>query len=84
MKIELILEIIKIIVSGLTPIILLIFGVIINRNLERRIKDLMQEKEWKNRWADLFFNKAISFGEKISLNKMNIEDIIIRIIKTAN
>jgi len=61
------IEILKLIISFLTPIIILILGLIINKNIERNKKSLLQEKEWQVRWADTFLTRAIKFEENISV-----------------
>lgn len=49
------MEIIKILASILTPIIVLIFGIIINRRIETIRISLAKEKEWKSKWSDTFY-----------------------------
>lgn len=48
-------EIIKLFASVLTPIIVLIFGIIINRRIETIRISLAKEKEWKTKWSDTFY-----------------------------
>lgn len=62
-----IIEILKLIASFLTPIIILFLGLIINRNIERSKIALLQEKEWQVRWAETFLVRAIKFDENISV-----------------
>ncbi len=54
MEVEL-FEIIKLFASVLTPIIVLIFGIIINRRIETIRISLAKEKEWKTKWSDTFY-----------------------------
>ncbi len=60
------MEILKLIASFSTPIIILLIGFFINRNLENRKNILVKEKEWQIRWAELFLEQAIAFNEKSS------------------
>ena len=61
------IEVWKLIVSLLTPIIVLVLGLKISRNLERKKIGVLKEKEWQVKWADLFFNEAIEFNTNISI-----------------
>ncbi|MBN2280245.1 MAG: hypothetical protein JXQ65_06675 [Candidatus Marinimicrobia bacterium] len=61
------IEILKLIISFLTPIIILILGLLINKSIERNKKSLLQEKEWQVRWAETFLIRAIKFEENISV-----------------
>jgi hypothetical protein len=60
------IEIIKLIVAFLTPILILVLGLLINKSIEKSKKNLLQEKEWQVRWAETFLTKAILFEENIS------------------
>lgn len=57
----------QVIASFLTPLIVLIFGFLINRTLERSKVAYLQEKEWQVRWAETFLIRAIKFEENISV-----------------
>ncbi|OFX36001.1 MAG: hypothetical protein A2X08_08075 [Bacteroidetes bacterium GWA2_32_17] len=61
------IEILKLIASCLTPIIILILGILINKSIERNKKFLLQEKEWQVRWAETFLIRAIKFDENVSV-----------------
>ena len=61
------IEILKLIISFLTPIIILILGLLINKSIEKNKKSLLQEKEWQVRWSDTFLIRAIKFEENISV-----------------
>lgn len=61
------LEILKIVASFLTPVVVLVLGLLINRNLERSKVEYLQEKEWQVRWAETFLIRAIKFEENISV-----------------
>lgn len=57
----------KVIASFLTPLIVLIFGFLINRTLEKSKVAYLQEKEWQVQWAETFLVRAIKFEENISV-----------------
>ncbi|MCK4664856.1 MAG: hypothetical protein KAT68_18440 [Bacteroidales bacterium] len=76
MSFENIIEILKLAVSFVTPIIILVLGIIINRKIEKGKLLLLKDKEWQVKWADLFFKEAIVFNnlvtESVSLiNKLS-------------
>ncbi len=73
--IEIKIECVKIIISILTPIIILCLGVKINKNFEKNKLDILKEKEWQVRWADLFFESAIRFNNSISKIVCLLNDI---------
>jgi len=60
------LEVLKLIIALLTPIMVLFLGLRINKSIERSKKSLLQEKEWQVRWAESFLIRAIKFEENIS------------------
>ena len=61
------IEIFKLIASFLTPLIILVLGILINKNIERTKIALLQEKEWQVRWAETFLIRAIKFDENVSV-----------------
>ncbi len=61
------IEILKLIASFLTPVVVLFLGLLINKNIERSKIALLQEKEWQVRWAETFLIRAIKFDENISV-----------------
>lgn len=63
---EMTIEILKLIISLVTPIIIIVFGLIINKKIERSKIGILKEKEWQVRWAELFLNHAIEFNKSIS------------------
>ena len=76
MSFENVIEILKLAVSFVTPIIILVLGIIINRKIEKGKLLLLKDKEWQVKWADLFFKEAIVFNnlvtESVSLiNKLS-------------
>lgn len=60
-------EILKLVASFLTPLIVLVLGLLINKNLEKSKVAYLQEKEWQVRWAETFLIRAIKFEENISV-----------------
>ena len=60
-------EILELIASFLTPVVILFLGPLINKNIERSKIALLQEKEWQVRWAETFLIRAIKFDENISV-----------------
>ena len=90
------IEILNVIASCLTPIIILVLGVKINNKVERSKIGIIKEKEWQVRWADLFLNQAIEFNKNISIivcslyelqfenNRFEIKKINCRITESKN
>jgi hypothetical protein len=60
------IEILKLIISFSTPMIILVLGIRINKSIEKNKKNLSQEREWQVKWAEAFLTKAILFEENIS------------------
>ena len=60
------LEVLKLCISLLTPILVLIAGVLISRKLEKNKLEVLKEKEWQVKWAELFFNQATDFNDSIT------------------
>ncbi|XCN74754.1 MAG: hypothetical protein Q3M24_08425 [Candidatus Electrothrix aestuarii] len=60
-------EILSLLVSALTPLIVLALGLLINKNLEKSKLAYLQDKEWQVRWAETFLTRAIKFEENISV-----------------
>jgi hypothetical protein len=61
------LEVWQLIASFMTPLIVLFFGFLINRTIERSKVAYLQEKEWQVRWAETFLIRSIEFEENISV-----------------
>jgi len=59
-------EILKLCISLLTPILVLVAGLLISRKLEKNKIEVLKEKEWQVKWADLFFKQATIFSENVS------------------
>lgn len=74
------IEILKLLVSFMTPILILILGIIINKNVGKNKISLLKEKEWQSRWAESFLDRALKLEENISsiivflFNLQNKED----------
>jgi uncharacterized membrane protein YkvI len=49
------IEIMKLISSIATPIIVLIFGIIITRKIEYIKNEASKKKEWQTKWSENFF-----------------------------
>jgi hypothetical protein len=63
---QLTLEIWKLTVSTLTPLLVIIFGVVVARRLEKNKLEALKEKEWQVKWAELFFKHATEFNDNTS------------------
>lgn len=61
------IDVIKMIVSFLTPVTILIFGILINRKLEKNKIDFIKEKEWQIHWSKRFIDTAYELNTNISL-----------------
>ncbi|MBI5695888.1 MAG: hypothetical protein HZC51_09160 [Nitrospirae bacterium] len=48
-------EIGKFVASILTPIVVLILGLVLTRKIEKIRNDIAKEKEWKTKWSDTFY-----------------------------
>jgi uncharacterized protein YeaO (DUF488 family) len=60
------LEILKLCISLLTPILVLVAGLLISRKLEKNKLEILKEKEWQVKWAELFFKQATDFNDSIT------------------
>ncbi|MBM4274273.1 MAG: hypothetical protein FJ134_07420 [Deltaproteobacteria bacterium] len=60
------IEILKLIASFLTPLIILIIGIIINRRLEKIKTTFVKEKDWQSWWASKFLDVAHEYNSAIS------------------
>lgn len=63
---KMIFEILKLCISFLTPILVLITGLLISRKLEKNKLEVLKEKEWQVKWAELFFKQATDFNDCIT------------------
>ncbi|MCC7332193.1 MAG: hypothetical protein IT232_06250 [Flavobacteriales bacterium] len=63
---KLTLEILKLCTSLLTPILVLMAGLLISRKLEKNKLEVLKEKEWQVKWAELFFKQATDFNDSIT------------------
>ena len=59
-------DILKLCISLLTPILVLVAGLLISRKLEKNKLEVLKEKEWQVKWAELFFKQATIFSENVS------------------
>ncbi|SEO30695.1 hypothetical protein SAMN05216404_1178 [Nitrosospira multiformis] len=60
------------VVSGLTPLVILILGILINRTLERNKVALSKEQEWQNWWAKKLLGISHDFNVAVSECLANI------------
>jgi len=63
---ELTLEVWKLIISLLTPLFVIVVGLIVSRKLEKNKLDVLKEKEWQVKWAELFLKQATDFNDNIT------------------
>ena len=61
-----IIEILKLVAAFLTPVIVLVWGFIINKRIETNKMSVLKEKEFQVRWAELFFTQAVEYNKHIS------------------
>jgi len=92
---QLTIEIIKLVVSLLTPLLILVIGVVITKKIEKNKLSVLKEKEWQVKWAEIFLKQATDFNNNISLvicslfrlqtesNQTKIDEII-KIISNCN
>lgn len=60
-------EIMKLCISILTPILVLIIGVIISKKIEKNKLTVLKEKEWQVKWAEMFLQQATDFNSNITI-----------------
>ena len=60
------LDILKLVVSATTPLVILILGILINRTLEKNKVALSKEQDWQNWWAGKFLDIAHSYNTAVS------------------
>ena len=65
-QIQLTIEILKLIVAFLTPLVVVIFGLIISRKVEKSKINVLKEKEWQVKWAEMFLKHATDFNDNVS------------------
>jgi hypothetical protein len=51
--------------SLIMPVVVIVLGLKINRQLEANKVNLAREKEWQTKWADSFFSSASGFNEAV-------------------
>ncbi len=61
-----IIEILKLVAAFLTPVIVLVWGFIINKRIETNKMSVLKEKEFQVKWAELFFTQAVEYNKHIS------------------
>ncbi len=60
------IEILKLVASFLTPLMILILGILINKKLESAKAALSKEKDWQNWWAGKFLANCHEYNESIT------------------
>ncbi len=63
---EMTIEILKLAASFLTPLIILVVGIIINKKLESSKVVLSKEKDWQNWWAGKFLTICHDYNEEVT------------------
>jgi len=61
-----IVEVIKIAVSALTPILIFILGLKVIKKFERKKIEVLKEKEFQVKWAELFLSEALDFNDSVT------------------
>lgn len=60
------METLQVISSFLTPLILLIFGIMLNRRLEQNKIEMEKKKDWQSWWAGKFLEVAHEYNSAVS------------------
>ena len=60
------MEILQLISSIITPILVVFVGIYFSKILEKNKLIALKDKEWKFKWAELFLSQAIDFNENVS------------------
>jgi hypothetical protein len=61
------IEILKLCISLLTPILVLIVGLVVSKKIEKNKLDVLKEKEWQVKWAEMFLKQATDFNDNITI-----------------
>ncbi len=61
------MEILKLCISLLTPILVLIIGILISKKLEKNKLEVLKEKEWQVKWAEMFLKQATDFNDNVTI-----------------
>jgi uncharacterized coiled-coil DUF342 family protein len=61
------IEILKLGISLLTPILVLIIGLVVSKKIEKNKLDVLKEKEWQVKWAEMFLKQATDFNDNITI-----------------
>ena len=68
-------SIVQAVASLLVPIVVILLGLKINRQLEANKVNLSREKEWQTKWADSFFASASEFNQAVEDSIMLLFEI---------
>ena len=60
------IEILKLVASFLTPLVILTLGIVINRKLESTKAELSKEMDWQNWWAGKLLANCHDYNESIT------------------
>lgn len=64
---QLTIEVIKLIISLITPLLVLIIGLIVSKKIEKTKINVLKEKEWQVKWAEMFLKQATDFNDNITI-----------------
>lgn len=65
-KVQMTIEILKLFISLLTPILVLIIGLVISKKIEKNKLDVLKEKEWQVKWTEMFLKQATDFNDNVT------------------
>lgn len=60
------METLQVVSSFLTPLVLLIFGIMLNRRLEQNKIEMEKKKDWQSWWAGKFLEVAHEYNSAVS------------------
>jgi hypothetical protein len=60
------LEILKLVASFLTPLLVLIFGILLNKKLETSKSTIAKEKGWQEYWSAQFVDVAKEYNDSVT------------------
>lgn len=93
---QLTIEILKLIIAILTPILVLIVGLVISKKIEKNKLEVLKEKEWQVKWAEMFLKQATDFNDNVTIvicslfslqnqpNQAQIDELIKKIATSNN
>lgn len=69
------IEILKLFIAFLTPILVLIVGLKISKKIEKNKLDVLKEKEWQVKWAEMFLKLAVDFNDNVTIATCSLFNI---------